>query len=133
MTDDWLERAACRGANSDLFFPWSSGTSLRQMTREAAVEPLIICATCPVREECLEEAVLTDGLLPQGVRGGLIPPERREIARARGVRSRAERASCGTEAGYYRHLRTLGEPACAECRGAHSRAVSDRAKRRIAS
>lgn len=28
-------------------------------------------------------------------------------------------AECGTDGGYYRHRRTLGEPACAACKRAH--------------
>lgn len=33
---------------------------------------------------------------------------------------RAGRAACGTDGGYYRHTRTLKEPACHECRAAHA-------------
>jgi hypothetical protein len=35
-------------------------------------------------------------------------------------RTRALKATCGTDAGYYRHRRTLGEAACEACREAHS-------------
>lgn len=33
-------------------------------------------------------------------------------------------AVCGTESGYQRHRKQLGEPACDECKAAHSRTVS---------
>lgn len=41
-------------------------------------------------------------------------------------------AQCGTDGGYYRHRRTLGETACRPCRDAHAAAERDRAGRRRA-
>jgi hypothetical protein len=38
-------------------------------------------------------------------------------------------ASCGTDAGYYRHIRTKGSP-CTDCREAHARAESGRKRNR---
>lgn len=40
-------------------------------------------------------------------------------------------AECGTRAGYNKHRRD-GEPACAECKAAQSRAVNEYQKRRRA-
>lgn len=37
-------------------------------------------------------------------------------------------AVCGTDSGYYRHIRTLSEPACLACRNAHSDATRARGK-----
>lgn len=45
---------------------------------------------------------------------------------------RAGWAVCGTDGGYYRHRRTLEEPACGACKRAHSRAESERNTRRTA-
>lgn len=39
-------------------------------------------------------------------------------------------ADCGTDAGYYRHRRTLKEPACDACKTAHSAALKDLRKRK---
>jgi WhiB family redox-sensing transcriptional regulator len=61
--DDWRSRAACRGADPDLFFPLGSN-------REA----IAICAGCPVREDCLDEALEKGDL---GIRGGTTETERR--------------------------------------------------------
>lgn len=45
MTDnpEWMNRAACRDKDPDLFFPTTDAE------RRAAIE---ICDDCPVREEC---------------------------------------------------------------------------------
>jgi hypothetical protein len=50
-------------------------------------------------------------------------------ARVRRVRHRPV-AECGTDGGYYRHRRTLREPACEECKAAHRIAEQIRALRR---
>ncbi len=42
---------------------------------------------------------------------------------------RASRVECGTDSGYYRHRRTLAEPACEDCLRAHRQAERDRARR----
>ena len=39
-------------------------------------------------------------------------------------------ALCGTEGGYYRHVRTLRQPACTACKLAHSAAERERSERR---
>ena len=39
------------------------------------------------------------------------------------------RATCGTDAGYYRHTRRLNEPACDPCRVAHREAERRRRAR----
>lgn len=72
---DWQDFAACAEIGTELFFP-SKGGDVRQAKR--------ICAGCPVRAECLEEADANEGgsdLLTHGVWGGLSPQER--IARFR--------------------------------------------------
>lgn len=43
----WQERAACKGLNTDLFFP---------VNRDDAAVPLKVCLGCPVRFECFGEA-----------------------------------------------------------------------------
>ncbi len=73
----WRDEAACRGLDTDVFFP---------LTDEEAEEAKAICATCPVREECLEYALLTRQ--DDGVWGGLTEAERRRIRRRRRQQSR---------------------------------------------
>jgi WhiB family redox-sensing transcriptional regulator len=69
---DWRARGQCAQVDPELFFPEKGGNS-----REAKR----ICAACPVREECLEDAL---GRSEQfGVWGGLTERERRMLLRAR--------------------------------------------------
>lgn len=54
-----------------------------------------------------------------------------EAARKQRVKvARRPRAECGTDGGYYRHRRTLKEPACEACKLAHRVAERERAERR---
>ncbi len=63
---EWTRRAACRGADPDLFLPREgpSGTFLRPPVEEA----LTYCEVCPVIAECAAEAEEYDD---HGVRGGV--------------------------------------------------------------
>jgi WhiB family redox-sensing transcriptional regulator len=78
---DWFEDAACRDADTTVFFPVSDAAS------ETAKS---ICAQCPVREECLEFAVATRQ--PDGVWGGLTPIERHRLIRRRQKAARKQRS-----------------------------------------
>jgi hypothetical protein len=64
----WMERAACRGHPLELFFP-APGAD----TKEAH----LICASCPVRTECLEYAVADSELA--GIWGGTSARSRRQM------------------------------------------------------
>lgn len=71
----WVERAACRGRSTDLWFP-SGGSS------DAYSAALLICRRCPVRSECLDDALATEQAHARhGIRGGLTPTGRKNIAR----------------------------------------------------
>lgn len=73
--ENWRMRAACREVDPDLFFPiGSTGPALVQT--EDAKE---VCATCPVREQCLRWA-LENGQ-DSGVWGGMGEDERRALKR----------------------------------------------------
>lgn len=76
----WRDQAACRGLDTDVFFP---------VTDEEAAEAQAVCAVCPVREECLEYALVTGQ--EDGVWGGLTETERRRLRRRR--REQARRAA----------------------------------------
>jgi WhiB family redox-sensing transcriptional regulator len=65
---DWIEHAACRGLDPDLFHP----------DRGEAIQPAKqVCATCPVRQPCLDYALAMK--IQHGVWGGLSERERRRI------------------------------------------------------
>lgn len=75
MEGDWTTRAACRGADLNLFF----GDTIREADRARA-----FCAQCPVTTECREMAEALDGSEAYGVFGGLTGRERtRQRATAR--------------------------------------------------
>ncbi len=74
----WQDKANCKGANADLFFP-ERGAS----TRKAKT----ICAACQVRVECLEFALLESEKF--GIWGGLSERERRRIRKQRALRRAA--------------------------------------------
>ena len=83
-TSDWFDDAACRGVDTDVFFPASA-------TEEAASEAKTICATCPVRETCLEFAL--ENRPPEGIWGGLTPIERHRTIRRRQKAARKQRGA----------------------------------------
>ena len=83
--EQWRDDAACRGADIDLFFP---------VSEDDAGPAKEICATCPVREACLEWAMATHQ--EDGIFGGMTATERRRLRRRR--RSAARIAAAGREA-----------------------------------
>lgn len=68
----WMDRAACRGADPELFHP-ERGDNL------AVREAKAVCAECPVRARCLHYAVECREIY--GVWGGASERERRRIRR----------------------------------------------------
>ena len=68
----WRQQAACRDADTELFFPESD---------TAAGPALAICAECPVREACLDFALATNQA--DGIWGGATETERRRLRRRR--------------------------------------------------
>lgn len=56
----WMEKAACRGMDVNLFFP-PAGTNISQEIRD-------ICGSCPVRPECFDYA--TRNNIDIGIFGG---------------------------------------------------------------
>ncbi len=67
----WAERGACRDVDPDsLFVP---GAAQHRAKR--------VCASCPVRMECLTEAL--DNRMEFGIWGGMTERERRSLLRRR--------------------------------------------------
>ena len=72
MDNEWMRRGNCRDEEPSLFFP-SDGTGV-DIARA-------LCATCPVKEPCLEYALRNR--IDHGVWGGASERERRRILRQR--------------------------------------------------
>jgi len=73
---DWQTEAACRGADANLFFsPTHQETKEEKHAREAQAKS--VCASCPVREQCLSFALATRE--PHGIWGGLNEIERKQV------------------------------------------------------
>ena len=71
MRRDWWKSAACQDADPELFFPVSGvGLSRKEIARAKAV-----CASCIVRQPCLQFARATHQV--HGVWGGMTEEERR--------------------------------------------------------
>lgn len=68
----WMHHARCRGVKPTEFFP-SDGMGVEAAQR--------VCASCPVRVECLEYAL--EHRIEHGVWGGASERERRRILRRR--------------------------------------------------
>ena len=64
----WRERAACCGADLDLFYPERG---------ESADPARLVCARCPVCQPCLEYAL--SNRIASGIWGGLTERERRPL------------------------------------------------------
>lgn len=70
--EGWRLRAACRDVDTAVFFP---------ETEAEAAAAKAVCASCPVREACLNFALVTRQ--DDGVWGGLDETERRRLRRRR--------------------------------------------------
>lgn len=70
MTDDWTLHAACRGKPTELWFPAQGDPLAVAVARR-------ICAGCPVRAECLADAL--GDAERHGVWGGTSARERRGL------------------------------------------------------
>jgi WhiB family redox-sensing transcriptional regulator len=68
---DWTTRAACRGTDPDALFVQGAAQNRAKA----------ICVGCPVRTECLADAL--DNRIEFGVWGGMTERERRALLRRR--------------------------------------------------
>jgi WhiB family redox-sensing transcriptional regulator len=75
---DWTDAAACRNSEGALFYPTDSAERKEdRLERELVAKR--ICASCGVREECLEAALARHE--SYGIWGGLNEIERRGLLR----------------------------------------------------
>jgi hypothetical protein len=137
--DSWRGYAACAElAEPDVMYPEASD----KIGLEAA---RAVCAACPVKRECLDEALAEEGGRTKdsrfGVRAGRTPSQRFGIYQSRRPSSQTEtkprgpgrsKSGCGTAAAYERHCR-FGEPIDDSCRAAHNeKSRRHRARQRAA-
>lgn len=70
---DWVERAACRNEDPELFFPVGSGEHAKRQAERAGR----VCRSCPVLMACLNYALSTNP--SDGVWAGTTPQQRRDL------------------------------------------------------
>ena len=69
----WREVGRCKGVDPEVFYP--------EDDEDPGDEAKAICAMCPVRETCLEQAIVAREKI--GVWGGYTARERRRLVRQR--------------------------------------------------
>lgn len=113
---EWQDRAACAGQTDyDTFFP--APDDIRTIRKAKS-----ICGGCPVKQECLLDALAWPVNMDFGIRGGLTDTERLEM------RAGLPEPPCdgpghpghGTTEGYTYEIRYLGQT-CEGCRDAEAR------------
>jgi Transcription factor WhiB len=80
LSAGWRDRAGCRGTDPGVFFP-GRGESAEPARR--------ICASCPVRQQCLDYAI-SHGIV-HGIWGGLAERDRRALRTRHVSAARRER------------------------------------------
>lgn len=122
----WAARAACKDQDLGLFF---------SDAEQKIVQAKAICAACPVRTACLDEALRAEATSSgAGIFGGLTADERTELATERARQQAAAQgqeppkprtgrrpAPCGTRSAYQRHVKKR-EPIDDACRAANTAA-----------
>ena len=103
----WFDDAACRGLDTNLFFPTRGGSS---------TQAKMVCQTCPVSGDC-ESFAAGERF---GVWGGLSEKQRQRARKGQPARTALKPIVHGTNAGWQAHIRR-GETPCDECRHAHNR------------
>ena len=113
MTALWMDDAACKGWDIDLFFPERKRPGMY-------ADGVRICISCPVRVQCLEYAISNN--IRHGLWGGMTGYERIAYAIEHGIIHRPY-TDCGdmkgTTAGYHRE-RILNIPHCDACAKAYN-------------
>lgn len=92
MTARWQDDAACRDIGWGLFLPLDDDEG-NQWNSNTYAPGKAVCAACPVRTDCLEDAMTREGdathQYRSGLWGGLTPNQRARLARARATEAAA--------------------------------------------
>ena len=75
---EWTRQAACAGKPTEWWFPEKN-----RLTAPRVLGALRLCVLCPVRRQCLQEAMEIPETMDYGIRGGLYDAERRTARRER--------------------------------------------------
>lgn len=88
MKGDWADDAVCAQTDPEAFFAPFEGRGGSRHSKDVR-QAVALCHECPVRKECLREAMAEESVdyLRFGIRGGLTPTERAELAQARRKRA----------------------------------------------
>lgn len=71
VDENWRDRAACRGMDTELFFPnVGNDGALSREQRARVAEAVKICETCPATVECWSYAKYFD--VRHGIWGGVL-------------------------------------------------------------
>ena len=83
VLDRWWEQAACKGMDIDLFIFEFGDRQINRKIKEAKA----VCALCPVRSECLNEALKFSTTRQEscGIWGGLTWKERQRLKRKENI------------------------------------------------
>jgi WhiB family transcriptional regulator, redox-sensing transcriptional regulator len=76
----WWQRAACADADTSLFYDGDDAKKENPKRQLAKA----FCEMCPVRQECLEEAIQVK---EKGIWGGMTTKERRRLVASRKLRA----------------------------------------------
>ena len=77
---DWMDEATCRSADMSLFFSFDY---------DLIEQAKLLCADCPVKEDCLEIAIHRD---EHGVWGGTTTDERKALRKLLNIKIEPRRA-----------------------------------------
>jgi WhiB family redox-sensing transcriptional regulator len=77
LNAQWQQFSACRGSNTELFFPQDGEAQHVRMSRERSAKEL--CDVCPVARHCADYALVTNE--QHGIWGGMTAQERRNHKR----------------------------------------------------
>lgn len=111
MREDWYEDAACANLGPGPFF-------VDTLDLEGTEYARSICRGCPVRAECLEDALGWPYEMDLGIRAGLTEGERKYMDRT--PKPEMRHPGHGTKEGYTFEVRNMGET-CQPCRDAEAR------------
>lgn len=81
--EQWKNLAACRGTDTERFFPISH----KSRSGADVASAIAVCTSCPVQQPCLDYAMS----IPQtyGIWGGTTEEQRRRLRRPSGALSRS--------------------------------------------
>jgi WhiB family transcriptional regulator, redox-sensing transcriptional regulator len=80
----WHTDAACAGQPTSLWYPDDRGGNMQARRGDPYAEARLICAGCPVRVDCLNEALASPDY--GGMWGGMTQDERKIERRRRGMK-----------------------------------------------